>query len=357
VQNIEYEWACDVLSGIDSAVVDGKCLYCGSEHFFEALDDSHLFGKHLVYDHSFGKCDLDSIFKTWPELQAHLTQFHQADDLMPLRIKRWEQLFRRIKQQNDHHPHFHDIAESFPPELTIREENPKLTDFILQTELICQLTSAGILIDDHQVKAGIRSDLSRAIQRLESSSFQASEDPEPMFSRIYQVARLEGELLLSGYDLAIAPRRCPEFSDIEELLSLKRPKFDTEREVKSHFSKVWMIVDLPTRIETSSYIDHPFALRNAEECLVCEMMIVSWAVSAHLKQKHFYASLGDADFQMEERRGLRSSLVTMQFCRSIVQWETNNVFHDRHPNHYRPRWVLLVSCPKTRAYVSGYRHP
>jgi hypothetical protein len=176
VQSIEYEWACDSLSGIDSAEVNGKCLYCGKAHFFEALDDSHLFGKHLVYDHSFGKCDLNSTFKTWPELQAHLMQFHRAYGWVLGRLgsEREERLFRRIKQRNEHHPHFHDIAESFPPEATIREENFKLTDLSLQAELICLLTNGGFLKDDQFAKAGIRSDLSRAIQRLENLSFQWS---------------------------------------------------------------------------------------------------------------------------------------------------------------------------------------
>jgi hypothetical protein len=116
VQFIEWEWGCDSLSGIGSAEVGGRCLYCGKEHFFEGLDDSHLFGKHLVYDHSFGKCDLDSTFKTWPEMQAHLRQFHRADNwaLTRLGSETAERLFRRVKQQNEHHPHFHDIAESFP---------------------------------------------------------------------------------------------------------------------------------------------------------------------------------------------------------------------------------------------------
>jgi hypothetical protein len=174
VQFIEWEWACDSLSGIDSAEVGSRCLYCGKDHFFEELDDSHLFGKHLVYDHSFGKCDLDSTFKTWPEMQAHLRQFHRADNWALTRFgsETAERLFRRVKQQNEHHPHFHDIAESFSPEATIREENPQLTDLSLQAELICLLTSAGILRDGHFVKPGIRSELSRAIQRLENLSFQ-----------------------------------------------------------------------------------------------------------------------------------------------------------------------------------------
>jgi hypothetical protein len=125
--------------------MDGQCLYCANFHFFKALDDSHLFGKHLVYDHSFGRCDLDSTFETWSELRAHLKQFHRADDwgFCKLNSKTVEQLFRRTKQQKKHQPHFHDVAESFPPEITIREENPKLTDLILQAELIRLLTNRG----------------------------------------------------------------------------------------------------------------------------------------------------------------------------------------------------------------------
>jgi len=323
-QSIVYEWACDVLSGIDSAVVDGGCLYCGKAHFFEALDDSHLFGKHLVYDHSFGKCDLDSTFKTWSELVAHLRQFHRANifALGELDPEAAERTFRRIKHQNEHHPHFHDVAESFPPEVTIREENPKLTDLILQAELICLLTNGGFLKDEQFVKAGIRSDLSRAIQKLGNSSFHQSDDAELMLSRSHQVACLEEELILSGYDLAIAPRRCREFFDIEQFLSRKRTDIDTARKVKSQFSKIWMTVDLPLPAKISSYIDHPFAAHYAIRCWKCRDWVAEPAWTAHrsqLCQSHKFGDI-EADILLEEvPRGLRSSLVTMQFCRNNVQ--------------------------------------
>jgi hypothetical protein len=264
---------------------------------------------------------LNSIFETWFDLQAHLRQFHRADNggLSRLGPVTAERLFRRVKQQNEHHPHFHDIAESFPPEVTIREENPKLTDLILQAGLIRLLTNEGFLKDDQFVKAGIRSDLSLGIQRLENSSLQANNNAELLLSRSHQVARFEEELILSGYDLAIAPRRCPEFYYIEQLLSQKRPESDAARELKSHFSKIWVAVDTPVRVEISSYIDHPFARHHTMRCFGCSDWIASSELSANMSQSHKLWDI-EADILLEEvPRGLRSSLVTMQFCRNNVQ--------------------------------------
>jgi hypothetical protein len=178
------------------------------------------------------------------------------------------------------------------------------------------------LKDDQFVKAGIRSDLSRAIQRLENSSFQGNDDAELMLSHSHQVARLEEELILSGYDSAIAPRRCPEFFYIEQLLSQQRPESDAARELKSHFSKIWMAVDPPLRVEISSYIGHPFAPDYAFPCPLCKIMIADFrgVFSARMTQSHDRTSHGDADILLEEvPQGLRSSLVTLQFCRNNVQ--------------------------------------
>lgn len=63
------EWTCDALSGIDDARYPSEedpqlelCLFCGKGFMMKTLDDTYLFGKHLVYEHSFGKCDLDESF-------------------------------------------------------------------------------------------------------------------------------------------------------------------------------------------------------------------------------------------------------------------------------------------------------
>jgi hypothetical protein len=175
------------------------------------------------------------------------------------------------------------------------------------------------LRDDHFVKPGIRSELSRAIQRLENLSFQKNNDAELMLSRIHQVARLEEELILSGYDLATGTRRCPEFLDIEQLLSRKWPEIDAAGEVHSHFSKVWMTMDPPLPVEISSYICHPFARHYTTLCWGCSDWVTSSASSAHMSQSHNFGSK-ETDLLLEEvPRGLMSSSVAMQVCRNNVQ--------------------------------------
>jgi hypothetical protein len=143
-----------------------------------------------------------------------------------------------------------------------------------------------------------------------------------MLSRNNQVACLEEELILSGYDLAIGPRRSPEFFDIEQLLSRKWPQSDAARELKSHFSKIWMAVDPLLPVEILSYIDHPFARDYAYLCPFCKTMITDsqGELLAHFIQSHGGNSHRDADILLEEvPRGHMSSLVTMQFCRNNIQ--------------------------------------
>lgn len=126
------EWTCDALSGIDDARYPSEedpqlelCLFCGKGFMMKTLDDTYLFGEHLVYEHSFGKCDLDESFGSWGELQHHLEQFHRAGNFEATcstssgrnGLLRFE---RRITFSSSGHPYFSDASGRSLPGLSLQ---------------------------------------------------------------------------------------------------------------------------------------------------------------------------------------------------------------------------------------------
>ncbi|KAK6866224.1 hypothetical protein PG995_002752 [Apiospora arundinis] len=172
------EWTCDALSGTDDARIPSEedpqlelCLLCGKGFMMKTLDDPHLFGKHLVYEHSFGKCDLNESFGSWEELKDHLEQFHRAGSLDAtdstytgrLGLQRFK---RRISvSSSSEHPYFSDAAGA-STDLEMYEQYAKETDLRLQTELLELLVKAGILESRDLANPSFRPDLTCAINTL-----------------------------------------------------------------------------------------------------------------------------------------------------------------------------------------------
>jgi len=118
IAELEDEWCCDALSGIDDGFVeDGdhhdRCIFCSFTNFRGGLDSSHEKGRHLVETHSFGKCNLMITYSTWEALDMHLLYFHNSrlyesrvgEPPLLIRFRRKERVrpfFRDVENDSDH---------------------------------------------------------------------------------------------------------------------------------------------------------------------------------------------------------------------------------------------------------------
>ncbi|KAK8019193.1 hypothetical protein PG990_004331 [Apiospora arundinis] len=371
------EWACDALSGIDVARYPSEedpqlelCLFCGKGFMMKTLDDPYNFGKHLVYEHSFGKCDLNESFGSWEELQDHLEQFHRAGNfdatsssitgsLGLLHFK------RRVRLSSPEHPYFCDAAGKAPgcrsrqlifvmpyrlnksklimidteasKDLDMYERYAKETDLRLQTELLQLLVEAGILEPRDLANPSFRPDLTCAIKILNTICRVPGtrDDTESRTRRSKKAAMIEEQLIVAGYATAIQARICPDFKHLyhelchSSLLPTNRTRTSQHRGDKDlMFSCVWTMTDAYGRYCGGSLDQEPSRI-----CSSCGDKVLPSAVRTHLRHTKggpvHTASFNDQILVSCERpsssrviavpRGLRASLATMQeLCGSTL---------------------------------------